>query len=121
MAGPIKLPRNRPLLTRILILMSLASIASQLPSQNPSVAQSNPAPPYQSAGARKMAALLQKIFSENDWKADPNKPAERVPYYKSLLQRNLSMPNEVLVRMEMAKEMLRTGNSEDAINALEEL
>jgi len=68
-----------------------------------------------------MAELLQKIYREYDWKADPNKPAERVPYYKSHLERNLSMPNEVVVRMEMAKEMLRAGNSEDAIHALEEL
>ena len=121
MAGPTILRGNRPLQTRILILMSLVLFALQLPSQEPSVAQSKPAPPYQSAGTRKMATLLEKIFSENDWKSDPNKPAERVPYYKSLLQRSLSMPNEVLVRMEMAKEMLRAGNSEDAINALEEL
>ncbi len=68
-----------------------------------------------------MAALLQQIFRDTDWKADPNKPAERVPYYKSLLERKLAMPDEVQVRLEMAREMLRAGNSEDAIHALEEL
>jgi hypothetical protein len=68
-----------------------------------------------------MAALLQQIFRDTDWKADPSKPADRVPYYQSLLKRNLSMQDEATVRLEMAKEMLRAGNSEDAIQALEAL
>ncbi len=77
--------------------------------------------PYQSAGTRKMAALLERTFRETDWKADPNKPAERVPYYRSLLERHLSMPDEFQVRLEMAREMLRAGDSAEAIKALEEL
>jgi hypothetical protein len=68
-----------------------------------------------------MAALLQQIFQGTDWKADPNKPAERVPYYQSLLKQSLSPSDEVTVRLEMAKEMLRAGNSEDAVNTLEAL
>jgi len=68
-----------------------------------------------------MAALLQQIFRDSDWKADPNKPAERIPYYQSLLKRGLTGPDEFTVRLEMAKEMLRAGNSEDAVGALEQL
>jgi hypothetical protein len=68
-----------------------------------------------------MAALLQRIFQDTDWKGDPNKPAERVPYYQALLKSNLSPSDEVTVRLEMAREMLRAGNSEDAVNALEDL
>jgi len=82
---------------------------------------SRPIPPYLSVGTKKMAALLQQIYHDTDWKADPNKPAERIPYYQSLLKRDLSMPNQFAVRFEMAKEMLRAGNSEDAVAALEEL
>ena len=96
--------------------------SSHLSGENQIAQQAISAPAvYQSAGTRKMATLLRKIYSENDWKADPNKPAERVTYYKSLVERGLSTPNEILVRMEMAKEMLRAGNSADAIRALEDL
>ena len=102
-----------------------AAIPRKLMAQNsPKAADapaSNPVKPYQSPGTMKMAALLETIFRENDWKADPNKPSQRVPYYKSLLQRKLSMPDEFQVRLEMAKEMLRAGDSQDAIQTLEEL
>ncbi len=85
-------------------------------SPAPSAAQ-----PYQSVGTKKMAALLEQIFRDTDWKADPNKPGERIPYYQSLLKRALSGPDEVAVRLELAKEMLRVGNSEDAVTTLESL
>jgi hypothetical protein len=95
--------------------------AQETSRQLPNTARPAQEQPYQSPGTKKMAALLAKIYRETDWKADPNKPAERVPYYQSLLQQNLTWPNQVAVRMEMAKEMLRAGNSEDAIHALENL
>src|SRR5271154_840051 len=76
---------------------------------------------YQSPGTKKMAELLQKIYRENDWKADPNKPAERAAYYKALLTKNLKPNDEVLVRKTLASELLRAGDSEGAVNALLEL
>ncbi len=108
------MPRRRSLLQPSLLLIGVLSLAHCTRAQQPLTA-------YQSPGTRKMATLLQQIFKANDWKADPNKPAERVPYYQSLLKRPLPMPDEFQVRLEMAREMLRAGNSEDAIRALEEL
>jgi len=100
---------------RFLILpIALASICP------PSRAQSSPGF-YQSEGTKKMAALLQKIYRDNDWKTDPNKPVERAAYYKSLSSQNLKPEDEVLVRKTLASELLRAGDSEGAVNALEEL
>jgi hypothetical protein len=76
---------------------------------------------YQSPGTKKMAELLQKIYRENDWKSDPNKPAERVVYYRFLLTKDLKPNDEVLVRKTLASELLRAGDSEGAVNALLEL
>ena len=71
-----------------------------------------------------MAALLQKIYAENDWKADPNKPAERAAYYKSLLNSHLAElkpGQEVLVRRTLASELLNAGDSAGAVDTLERL
>ena len=71
-----------------------------------------------------MAALLQKIYAENDWKADPNKPAERAAYYKSLLNSHLAElkpGQEVLVRRTLASELLNAGDSAGAVDTLEQL
>ena len=68
-----------------------------------------------------MGLLLRKIYSENDWKADPNKPAERAEYYKKLLTTRLALKDELIVRQELANELLRAGDSEGAIRTLEEL
>jgi FG-GAP-like repeat/ASPIC and UnbV len=77
---------------------------------------------YQSEGTKKMAALLRKIYEDTDWKADPNKPAERAEYYRALLKtRQLSIENELIVRQELANELLRTGDSQGAVDTLEDL
>lgn len=76
---------------------------------------------YQSPGTKKMAELLQKIYRENNWKSDPNKPAERAVYYKYLLTKDLKPNDEVLVRKTLASELLRAGDSEGAVNTLLEL
>ena len=68
-----------------------------------------------------MAALLAQIFHDTDWKADPSKPAERAAYYRSLLTRKLSMPDEFQVRLEMGRELLRAGDSASAVQTIEEL
>jgi hypothetical protein len=95
------------------LLLVVAATATVSPAQQPSF--------YQSPGTKKMASLLQQIYNQNDWKADPNKPAERAAYYKSLLQQPLKPDDEVLVRRTLASELLRAGDSEGAVNALLEL
>ena len=68
-----------------------------------------------------MAGLLRQVYEQNDWKADPNKPAQRVVYYRDLLQKGLTPEQEVTVRLELGKELLRAGESEDALRTLEDL
>src|SRR5271167_107663 len=91
--------------TRLLFLLTaiaLAAVGSQA---------QQPASFYQSPGTKKMAELLQKIYRESDWKSDPNKPAERVAYYKFLLTKELKPSDQVLARKTLASELLRAGDS----------
>jgi FG-GAP-like repeat/ASPIC and UnbV len=76
---------------------------------------------YQSAGTARMEARLRKIYAQTDWKADPNKPAERVRYYRALLEQNLTPAQQVTVRMEIGKELLRSGDSAASVDELEQL
>ena len=72
-------------------------------------------------GARRMGARLRTIFANYDWKADPNKPFERVAYLELLLTRPLSLRDEVTVRMELANEQLRAGRSAGAVETMTQL
>ena len=76
---------------------------------------------YQAESTKKMAALLEKIYRESDWKADPTKQAERAEYYKGLLKRGLTFAQEMQVRQQMALELLRAGDSAAAVTELEKL
>jgi hypothetical protein len=76
---------------------------------------------YQSKGTAKMEARLRKIYAETDWKADPNKPAERARYYRTLLENNLTPTQKITVRMELGKELLRAGDSAASIDELEQI
>lgn len=76
---------------------------------------------YQSPGTAKMEARLRKIYAQTDWKADPNKPAERIPYYRALLKQNLTQAQQITVRMEIGKELLRAGDSAASVDELEQL
>ncbi len=97
----------------LLSLGLLTAFAMRLRAQQPAF--------YQSPGTRKMADLLQKIYRENDWKADPNKPGERIIYYRRLLTQPLKQQDEVLARQTLASELLRVGDSAGAVTTLEEL
>ncbi len=68
-----------------------------------------------------MAALLEKIYRESDWKADPTKQAERAAYYRELLTKPLRPMDEVLARQTLASELVRAGDSAGAVDTLEEL
>jgi hypothetical protein len=83
---------------------------------------SNPLPLYQSEGTRIMAQRLQSLFAATDFAHDPNKPAERVRYYTSLLRtKTLSLHDDATVREQLAREMIAAGDSEGAIRQLEEV
>lgn len=76
---------------------------------------------YLPAGTKKMAALLRRIYEQTDWKADPDKTAQRAKYYRSLLRNPLTLTQQVTVWLEMGKELLRSGENEEALQALEGL
>jgi Flp pilus assembly protein TadD len=71
---------------------------------------------------REMAERLQAIFRANDWKRDPNKPAERAAYYEKMLQeRKLTPAEQMQVLLQLATELLQAGDSEKAIQSIERL
>ncbi len=78
--------------------------------------------PYQSAGTAKMAKLLRQIYDEQDFKTDPNKSAERANYYKEALkQQNVDVRSELVARLALATELLRSGDSQGAVETVENL
>ncbi len=76
---------------------------------------------YLPASTKKMAALLRQIYEQSDWKADPDKTAQRAAYYRALLRSPLTPTQQVTVWLEMGKELLRTGESDEALRTLEDL
>jgi hypothetical protein len=76
---------------------------------------------YQSAGTRKMAALLRQIYAEEDWKTDPNKDGVRAQYYKQMLEAKPDLRNELKIRQALANCELRAGDFADAVEQLEQI
>ncbi|MDE3106366.1 MAG: VCBS repeat-containing protein, partial [Acidobacteriota bacterium] len=104
----------------VVSVLAVGAAAQAMPGM--SMPQSAPsAKAYQAESTQRMAALLEKIFAASDWKADPNKQAQRVLYYRQLLQQPLSVGDTYTVREEMAKEMLRAGDSAGAVDEMEAL
>src|SRR5664279_6312970 len=101
------------------LAMTMAVLFTLSPQCLP--AQSSAAPFYQSPGAKKMGDLLAKIYSESDWKLDPNKSGVRAEYYKGLLNTKLNPKDEVAVREAFGNELLQAGDSEGAVHALEQV
>ncbi len=66
------------------------------------------------ASTKKMAALLAHIYAEQDWKSDPNKAAERVAYYRQLLQQPNDKAKETRARFDLAQYLLQAGDSAGA-------
>ncbi len=98
-------------------LLALIVLASAIPSATP---PSTPAP-YQSAGTKKMAALLQKIYNEQDWHTDPNKDAQRAQYFQSLLAAKPAYEEELRIRKAISDCLLRAGDSAGAVEQLEKI
>ena len=76
---------------------------------------------YQAPSTKKMGELLTRIYKASDWKADPSKSSERVPYYQALIKKGLKPADEVLVTSQLAEEQLRAGDNIGAVATLEGL
>ena len=72
-------------------------------------------------GARRMGERLRTFFSDSDWRADPSKPRDRIPYYELLLTKNLRLQDQMIVRMELGNEQMRAGRPNQAVDTLEVL
>jgi hypothetical protein len=86
-------------------------------------AQSHPAdhPPYQSSGTKKMAALLEQIYRDQDWTTDPNKASERARNVRDDLASNPSLRDELKLREVLAENLLVAGDSSGAVEQLEKI
>jgi len=73
------------------------------------------------ASTRKMADLLASIYREQDWKADPNKAAERVVYYRQLLLQRNDKAKDVRARFDLAQYLLQAGDSVAAVDEVVKL
>jgi hypothetical protein len=73
------------------------------------------------ASTKKMAALLAEIYQDQDWKTDPNKPAERVAYYRQLLRQPNDKAKEVQARFDLAQYLLQAGDSAGAVDEVVKL
>ena len=68
-----------------------------------------------------MAALLQQIFRDQDWRTDPNKDAQRAQYFQSLLEARPAFDKEIQIRKAIADCLLRAGDSAKAVEQLEKI
>ena len=107
----------------LVFVMSLHGQMSMPMSQAPDWVTPVPTPAdgklYQAESTKAMAALLQRIYRDTDWKTDPTKQAQRASYYVALLNKPLSFPDEATVRQQLAIELLGAGDSEAAVADLE--
>lgn len=71
------------------------------------------------ASTRTMADLLSRIYREQDWKTDPSKAAERVVYYRRLLERPLDLRKQLQARLDLAEHLLVAGDSAASARELE--
>ncbi len=68
-----------------------------------------------------MSKMLRQIYDAQDFKIDPNKSAERAEYYRSELKQNPDIRSELKGRMALATELLRSGESRQAAEEIENL
>lgn len=66
-----------------------------------------------------MTDLLERIYSEQDFKTDPNKAGERAAYYRSMLAKgDLDVRTELKARNELAESLLVAGESAAAVDEI---
>jgi tetratricopeptide (TPR) repeat protein len=102
----------RPLLAALFLAATVLS--AQQPAQQPS----SPGAPPPLTAAERMGKRLRAIYEANDFKADPNKSAERAQYYTNLLKQPLNLRDRATVALELANEQLRIGDSRASIDTL---
>jgi hypothetical protein len=102
---------------RIFSLWLLVFSASPISVRTPA----DEAVPYQSPGTKEMAALLRKIYQEQDWETDPNKDAVRAEYFKTLLNAKPAYEKEIKIRKALADCLLRAGDSAGSVEQLEKI
>ncbi len=77
---------------------------------------------FDSPGAIAMEARLRAIFHDTDWRADPNKPAQRAAYFTAILHSGkITSEQQRLVENELAAEQLRAGDPRAALATLDDL
>lgn len=101
----------------LFVFVALAGIATLRPSGHISLARAEDI--HQAPSTERMAALLAKIFREQDWKTDSYKEDERAEYYRSLLNRHPDLPAEIKIRQTLGETLLRAGDSSHAIEQFE--
>jgi hypothetical protein len=94
------------------LLLALSAAAATVPRHPPENES------YQSPGTKKMAALLERIYREQDWKIDPNKDVERARYLRDELGIHPSLRDELKIREVLAETLLKSGNSAGAVEQL---
>ncbi len=113
---PNKLYTHRVVMPRastlLLLVLSAIPISTSAPTD---------IPPYQSPGTKKMAALLVKIYNEEDWQTDPNKDAVRAKYFQKQLDSNPTYEKEIQIRKAIADCLLRAGDSAGSVEQLEKI
>lgn len=102
--------------SRLFAILLILGICSAINAQNTDETKY-----YQSAGTAKMSKLLREIYDAQDFKVDPNKTAERAEYYRGILTQSLDIRSELKVRVALATELLRAGESEQAVVEIEKL
>ena len=68
-----------------------------------------------------MAALLEQIYREQDWRTDPNKAADRAAHLREDLASNPSLRDEIKIREVLAENLLKAGDSTGAVEQLEKI
>ena len=101
------------------MVRGLAAMLLLLPGRGPDSAHL--VGPNTSVGTVAMEQRLRSIYRGTDWKADPNKPAERERYLRKVLATGRLQPAELdVVYPELATEVLRAGDAAAALATWDE-
>lgn len=117
--GPAPVPTGKQVGMASQMDQSQVDLPSQDAVVDVAIVRGTPLP--HGEGARRMGGRLHRIFDANDWRADPAKPFERIPYYQMLLSHKLKLADDMMVRMELGNEQMRAGFASRAIDTLEDL
>ncbi len=109
-------PKNVGILRLLLVLWLISEICLFVSARDKVEAKN-----YQSSATKRMEKRLRDIYAAQDSRIDPNKSAERAEYYRKILTQNLDIRSELQVRVGLATELLRSGESAAAIDEIEKL